>query len=116
MEAFAFWNRFHISIFAVKYHYVIIRRLKPIDLYMIDCFMKLMLLHNSLDKKGAFIAVSMVPACTTKAFHDVITGPVEWFAIKLVRSFQEEAVNSAMNENRKYLKDFQFCKEVVKRR
>ncbi len=65
---------------------------------------------------GTFIAVSMVPACTTEAFHDVTTGPVEWFAIKLVRSFQEEAVNSAMNENRKYLKDFQFCKEVVKRR
>jgi len=77
---------------------------------------EVMPLHNSLDMKGTFIAVSMVPACTTEAFHDVITGPAEWFAIKLVRSFQEEAVNSAMNENRKYLKDFQFCKEVVKRR
>lgn len=75
-----------------------------------------MLLHNNLDIKGTFIAVAMVPACTTEAFHDVITGPAELFAIKLVRSFQEKAVNSAMNENKKHLKDFQFCKEVVKRR
>ncbi|GLI51853.1 hypothetical protein TSYNTROOL_19390 [Tepidanaerobacter syntrophicus] len=78
--------------------------------------MKSMLLHNNLDIEGTFIAVAMVPACTAGVFHKTITGPAELFAIKIVRSFQEKAVNSAMNENKKYLKDFQFCKEVVKRR
>lgn len=78
--------------------------------------MKSMLLHTNFDIEGTFIAVAMVPACTAGTFHEAITGPAEWFAIKLVRSFQEKAVNSAMNENKKHLKDFQFCKEVVKRR
>lgn len=78
--------------------------------------MKSMLLHNNLDIEGAFTAVAIVPACTAEAFHEAITGHAEWFAIKLVRSFQEKAVNSAMNENRKHPKDFQFSKEVVKRR